>query len=198
LANTLHESFCILQQIEQRTLPIETIHQKLNDIGKTLKKMINHREKYLKEENLSVINLSTVVHLKTLTDNQKVLIKVSNISVEINIADGVDIQDNFNKYNYSINKVNNKQEIYYAHEDDAQLHYLVYKYKSVKGNYTYRVGNRITLKPYGGTYKIVEINPDYAIITCKKWFNEKKPNRKVKISDIKGLASNEFNSISSW
>jgi len=191
----LDNALILLTEINKRTMPIEEIHKTLDDMGEGLKKMINHRKKYLKEENLSVINLSTIVHSKLLDINNKILIKVNDIVFPINIAYGVEIQNNFNAYDYSINKIGSTQELHYAHYEDALLHKTVTQYNLTYGNYKYKVGNRIELKPYGGSYKIVYIDAFEAIITCKKWQQEGKKNRRIKVSDIKCLASNDLNSL---
>ncbi len=192
----LDSALSILTEINKRTMPIEEIHKQLDDIGKGLKKMIDHRKKYLEEEKLSVINLSTIVHSKTLNTDNKVVIKINDIVFPITVAYGVEIQNNFNAVDYSINKIGNTQELHYAHYEDALLHKIVTQYNLTYGNYKYKVGNRIEIKTYGGSYKILHIDAFEAIITCKKWQQEGKKNRRIKISEIKCLASNSFNSIS--
>ena len=193
---TMDEMFNIISNIDSRITPAELVHDKLDVVKEYLRKMIDHREEFLKEENSSAMNLSTIVHSRTLSVDNKVIIKMHGVVLLISPAYGVEIKNNFNPYNYSINKVGKTQELQYAHEDDARFHFLVYKFKSTNGKYQYRVGNRIELKPYGGTYKIVSIDADYAMITCKKWQNEGKRNRQIKVSDIKCLATNKFNSLS--
>jgi len=194
----IHDSLSTCAAINQRILPIESVHNELETIGNKLKELISYREKTLKEENLSVINLSTIVHSKQLDVDGKILIKINELIVPIKVSEGVLIQNDFNAYLYSINKINNVQQVQYADPDDSLLHKLVAIYKPLTDMYKYKVGNRIELNTYGGSYLITYIDHQYAIITCKKWKVEGKNNRKVLISDIKGLASNTFNSLSKW
>ena len=190
----LSNSFEVLSNINKRLLPIENVHNELDKMSKSLKTLIKIRETFLKEENVSVINLSTVVHSKILSKNGNVIIKVQNVVFEM-LADDVLISDNFDAYAYSIVKINNSQKLKYSSELDTLVHKLVTQYKLTSGKYIYKVGNRIELKTYGGSYAIVSIDDQYATITCKKWKNEGKPNRTIKVSDIKGLASNNLNSL---
>jgi hypothetical protein len=192
----IHDSHSTCTAISQRILPIESVHSELETIGNKLKELIKYREETLKQDNLSVINLSTIVHSKQLDDQGRVLIKINDLVVPIGIAEGVNIHNDFNPYLYSINKIGNAQQVHYADPDDASLHKLVAIYKPLAGMYKYRVGNRIELSIYGGSYKIIHIDHQYATITCKKWQQEGKKNRRVLISDIKCLASNNFNSLS--
>jgi len=195
LQEFINTSYKTLTAINKRELPIESIHHALKVINEGLKMMIKHRNDFLKEENVSVLNLSGIVHSTTLSEKGDVLIKVNDIIVHIKVANGVEIQNNFNSFDYSLNKVDNKQLICYAHEDDANLHRLVVQYKHVNSKYIYQVGNRIELNTYMGSYVITYIDDKEAIITCKKWQAEGKKPRKIKVSDIKGLASNTFNSL---
>lgn len=194
----IDNSLLELNKIKIRDIAIEDVHKTLEDMYKELKKLINFREKYLKEEKLSVINLSTVVHSKLVNADNSIYIKVNDIIMQIFFDDDTRILDNYNAYAYSINKVNNTQKLYYSHYADAKLHQLVKEYKEIKSLYTYKVGNRVELKTFKGSYVIVSIDTKYARLTCKKWKAEGKMDTMVKVSDIKGLASNSFNSLSSW
>jgi hypothetical protein len=194
----IDNSLLELNKIKIRDVAVEDVHKILEDMYKELKKLINFREKYLKEENLSVINLSTVMHTMLVNDNNSIYIKVNDIIMQIFFDDDIRILDNYNAYAYSINKVNNTQKLYYAHHVDAKLHQLVKEYKEVKSMYTYKVGNRVELKTFMGSYVIVSIYKKTAVITCKKWKAEGKPDKLIKVSDIKGLASNTYNSLSTW
>ena len=189
----IFEAFTTIEKINKRLLPIETIHSELEAIGKSLKKLIAVREKFLAEENISVINLSTIVHSKTLSPEGHVYIKVNDIMITIGVHEGTTIKDDFTSYEYSIVKINNTQKIYYSCKLDALLHKIVTNYKLTSGNYAYRVGNRVVMKAYGGSYIISEIDHEFAMLTCKKWVNEGKGRRKVRLTEIKGLASNDQN-----
>ena len=194
----IDNSLLELNKIKIRDIAVEDVHKTLEDMYKELKKIIKFRENYLKVEKLSVINLSTVVHSKLVNADNSIYIKVNDIIIQIFFDDDTRILDNYDAYAYSINKVNNTQKLYYSHYGDAKLHQLVKEYKEVKSMYTYKVGNRVELKTFKGSYLIVAINKDNARITCKKWKTEGKPDKFIKVSDIKGLASNTYNSLSSW
>lgn len=193
--NFIDSSLSTVNAISNRAMPIESIHQNLDDIGKTLKDIIEYRDSFTKQEKISVLNLSTIMHSTTLSPEGKVIIKVGEHIVSIKPGKNVEIENNFDKYSYSINRIGGVQELHYAHIDDKKLHQLVELYKNVKKRYQYRVGNRIELNTYGGTYKLVYIDETDAIITCKKWEQERIGNRKIKVSNIKGLAPNTFNSL---
>lgn len=191
----IEDSLEKLKNIKNRAYPVEFIHKILEDMYKDLKDLVNFREEYLKEEKLSVINLSTVVHSTVVNEDGSIYIKINDVIISIFPHKDVIIVDGYDAYKYSINKVDNTQKLYYSHFSDAKLHQLVKEYKEVKSMYIYKVGNRIELTTFKGSYVITKIDDKYANITCKKWKAEGKVDKTIRVKDIKGLASNNFNSI---
>jgi hypothetical protein len=188
LRASLYKSILSCKQIDDRTFNIELVHQELENITNALKKLKKYRDDFFKEENVSVINLSTVPHSKKLDPNGCVLIKIQEHILPITVADGVKISDDYTPEVYSINKINNSQLLYIASTDDYSYHILIGLYMLLKNRYQYKIGNRIHLKTFQGMYKIVAMDHTHVTITCNKWKNIGKPNVKVRIEDIKCLA----------
>lgn len=194
LKTSLYKCILSCKQIDERTFDIELIHFELNNIANVLKKLKDYRNEFLKEENISVINLSTVPHSKKLDANGCVFIKIQEHILPITIAENVTICDNYNPEWFSINKINNIQLLYYASPDDTAYHKLIGLYMLLKNRYKYKIGNRIHLKTFEGMYKIIAMDNKYVTISCNKWQKLGKPNKQVLIEDIKCLAGG-FNNL---
>lgn len=184
LYNCLHTA----TSIDTRVFPIEKVHEELVVIAKTLKKLLVCRKEFLETNNISITNLISFSHSRTLNADGCVLIQVQEHILPIKISEGCKIENNFDSARYSINKVNNKQEIYHSSNDDYALHKLIYLYQELNKRYKYKVGNRIHLKIFEGMYKIVAMDHDSVTISCNKWKTLGKPNKKVKLEDVKCLA----------
>jgi hypothetical protein len=183
--------------MNERTFDISLVHIELDNISNVLKKLRDYRNEFLKEENVSAINLSTVQHSKKLDPNGCVLIKIQEHILPITVAQDITICDNYEVEHYSINKINNVQLLYYASLDDAAYHKLIGLYMLLKNRYQYKVGNRIHLKTFQGMYKIIAMDHSHVTISCNKWKTLGKPDVKVKIEDIKCLAGG-LNSLTKW
>jgi hypothetical protein len=183
-------------KIESRLIDIEQVHITLQNILSDLKKAKQFREAFLKEEDVSVTNLSLFSHSKKLDHNRCVLIKVQEHILPIPVAPDVYIKDDYAAEYYSINKVENTQMLYYASPDDVIYHMLMSSYVKLKERYKYRVGNRVHLKTFEGMYTITKIDHENATISCKKWQTLGKPAREIKVKDIKCLAG-ALNNLSS-
>lgn len=188
LRTSLYKSIASCRQIDDRTFAIDLVHQELDNIASVLKKLKDYRDKFLKEENISAINLSTVQHSKKLDANGCVLIKIQEHILPIAVAEDVTICDNYYAISYSINKINNIQLLYYASPDDVAYYQLIESYMLLKNRYQYKIGNRIHLKTFEGMYKIIAMDHKYVTISCNKWQKLGKPNKQVLIEDIKCLA----------
>lgn len=188
LKTSLYKSIISCNQIFDRTFAIDLVHKELDNIANILKKLRDYRNEFLKEENVSAINLLTVQHSKKLDANGCVLIKIQEHILPITIAEDVIISDNYTAEYYSINKINNIQLLYHASTHDCSYHKLIALYMLLKNRYQYKVGNRIHLNIFEGMYKIIAIDHKYVTITCNKWQQLGKPDKKVKIEDIKCLA----------
>ena len=188
LRTSLYKCVLSCKQIDNRTFAIELVHQELDNIASVLKKLRDYRNEFLKEENVSAINLSTVQHSKKLDANGCVLIKIQEHILPITLAEDVTICDNYHAISYSINKINNIQLLYYASPDDVAYHELIGTYMLLKNRYQYKVGNRVHLKTFQGMYKIIAMDHKYVTISCNKWQQLGKPNKQVLIEDIKCLA----------
>ena len=188
LRTSLYKSVLSCRQIDDRTFDIELVHYELESIAKILKKLKDYRDDFLKVEDVSVINLSTVPHSKKLDENGCVLIKIQEHILPITVAEDVTICDNYKAEEYSINKIDNIQLLYRASTDDYSYHKLIGLYMLLKNRYQYKVGNRIHLKTFQGMYKIVAMDHSHVTISCNKWKTLGKPDIKVKIEDIKCLA----------
>lgn len=188
LRTSLYKCILSCRQMDERTFDIELVHIELDNISNILKKLKDYRNEFLKVEDVSVINLSTVPHSKKLDPNGCVLIKIQEHILPITVAEDVTICDNYNPECFSINKINNSQLLYYASPDDTAYHKLIGLYMLLKNRYQYKVGNRIHLKTFQGMYKIIAMDHQHVIITCNKWKTLGKPDVKVKIEDIKCLA----------
>jgi hypothetical protein len=164
------------------------VHKELDNIASVLKKLRDYRNEFLKEENVSAINLSTVQHSKKLDPNGCVLIKIQEHILPITVAEDVTICDDYKAEQYSINKINNIQLLYPASNDDYSYHKLIGLYMLLKNRYQYKIGNRIHLKTFQGMYKIIAMDHSHVTISCNKWKTLGKPDVKVKIEDIKCLA----------
>jgi hypothetical protein len=188
LRTSLYKCILSCKQIDDRTFAIDLVHKELDNIASVLKKLRDYRNKFLKEENVSAINLSTVQHSKKLDANGCVLIKIQEHILPITVAEDVTICDNYKAEQYSINKINNIQLLYPASNDDYSYHKLIGLYMLLKNRYQYKIGNRIHLKTFEGMYKIIAMDHKYVTISCNKWQQLGKPNKQVLIDDIKCLA----------
>jgi hypothetical protein len=187
LETSLYNCIVSCKQIDNRTFIVESVHQELDHVANVLKKLRDYRNEFLKEENVSVINLSTVQHSKKIADGC-VLIKIQEHILPIKIAEDVTICDDYEAEVYSINKINNIQLLYYASPNDALYHKLIGLYILLKNRYKYKVGNRIHLKTFEGMYKIIAMDNKYVTISCNKWQKLGRPNKQVLIENIKCLA----------
>lgn len=194
LRTSIYNKLQICKQIEARTVNAEEVHDAINLMTDVLKEAIKFRNNFLKENNLSIINLMTVKHSTTLDANGSVFIKVDEHVISIPVAKGIKIENNFNPYMYSIVKINNKQEIYYSSDDDYMLYNLISSYQNLKSKYEYKIGNRIHIKTFEGMYQIIAIDHTHVVITCNKWKTLGKPSKKVLLEDIKCLAGG-FNNL---
>jgi hypothetical protein len=188
LRTSLYKCILSCRQIDDRTFAIDLVHQELENITSVIKKLRDYRNEFLKEEDVSVINLSTVSHSKTLDRNGCVLIQIQGHILPITVAENVEICDNYNPECFSINKINNSQLLYYASPDDTAYHKLIGLYMLLKNRYVYKIGNRIHLKTFEGMYKIVAMDHKYVTISCNKWKTLGKPDKQVLIEDVKCLA----------
>lgn len=188
LRTSLYKCILSCKQIDERNFAIDLLHQELDNIASVLKKLKNYRDDFLKVEDVSVINLSTVQHSKKLDANGCVLIKIQEHILPIKVADNVTISDDYKAEQYSINKINNIQLLYPASNDDYSYHKLIGLYMLLKNRYVYKIGNRIHLKTFQGMYKIIAMDHKYVTISCNKWQQLGKPNKQVLIEDIKCLA----------
>lgn len=195
LRTSLYKCLLSCKQIDDRTFDISLVHYELESIAKILKKLKDYRDDFLKVEDVSVINLSTVPHSKKLDPNGCVLIKIQEHILPITIAKDVTICDNYTAEHYSINKINNIQLLFNASIDDYSYHKLIGLYMLLKNRYQYKIGNRIHLKTFQGMYKIIAMDHEHVTISCNKWKSLGKPDVKVKIEDIKCLAGG-LNSLS--
>lgn len=194
LRTSIYNKLQICKEITARNVKAEDVHDALQLVTDVLKEAIKERNKFLKENNLSIINLMTVKHSTTLDANGSVFIKIDEHVISIAVAKGVNIENNFNPYRYSIVKINNKQEIYYSSDDDYTLYNLISLYQNLKSKYEYKIGNRIHIKTFEGMYQIIAIDHTHVTITCNKWKTLGKPDKKVLLEDIKCLAGG-FNSL---
>jgi hypothetical protein len=112
LRTSLYKSILSCKQIDDRTFAIDLVHKELDNIASVLKKLRDYRNKFLKEENVSAINLSTVQHSKKLDPNGCVLIKIQEHILPIAVAQDVTICDYYKAEEYSINKIDNIQLLY--------------------------------------------------------------------------------------
>lgn len=188
LRTSLYKCILSCRQIDDRTFAIDLVHQELENITSVIKKLRDYRNEFLKEEDVSVINLSTVSHSKKLDRNGCVLIQIQGHILPITVAENVEICDNYNPECFSINKINNSQLLYYASPDDTAYHKLIGLYMLLKNRYVYKIGNRIHLKTFEGMYKIVAMDHKYVTISCNKWKTLGKPDKQVLIEDVKCLA----------
>ena len=188
LRTSLYKCILSCNQMNERTFDISLVHIELDHTAGVLKKLKDYRDDFLKVEDVSVINLSTVQHSKKLDANGCVLIKIQEHILPVTVAEGVVINDDYNAEFFSINKIDNSQLLYYASPDDAAYHHLIGLYMLLKNRYQYKIGNRIHLKTFQGMYKIVAMDHSHVTISCNKWKTLGKPDVKVKIEDIKCLA----------
>jgi len=188
LRTALYKCILSCRQIDDRTFAIDLVHLELDNIVSTLKKLRDYRNEFLKVEDVSAINLSTVPHSKKIDPKGRVLIQVEGYIVPITVSDVITIFDDYEACYYSINKIDNIQLLYYASPDDMSYHKLIGLYMLLKSRYVYKVGNRIHLKTFEGMYKIVAMDHRHVTISCNKWKTLGKPDKQVLIEDIKCLA----------
>lgn len=195
LRDYLSKNLFDCEQIEKREVNAENVHYHLDLIASTVKKLKKFRNNFLKENDYSMNNLCMYSYAKDLDEQGRLLIKINEHVIPIMLAEGVVIDKDCDAYCYSINKINNTQMLYYASPDDRDYYRLVVKYVTLNEKYKYKVGNRVHLKIFNGTYRIINITHSHAVISCKKWQLEGKPSVHVKLEDIKCLAGNSFNQL---
>lgn len=195
LRDYLSKNLFDCEQIEKRRVSAEHVHHHLSLIASTIKKLKKFRNDFLKENDYSMNNLCMYSYAKDLDEQGRLLIKINEHVVPIMLAEGVTINEHSDPYHYSINKINNTQMLYYASSDDRDYYKLVVSYVTLNERYKYKVGNRIHLNIFNGTYRIISMTHTHVVISCKKWQLEGRPSVEVKLEDIKCLAVDKYNKL---